>query len=54
MLNQNNSPNPWVDKIESFTKAEALAFRSMKGTEASRVATLTSVNRVLAVELAPS
>ena len=54
MLNQNNSPGPWVDKPESFTEAEALAFRSLKGTEASRIATLTRVNRVLAVELADS
>jgi hypothetical protein len=54
MLNQNNSPNPWIDKIESFTEAEALAFRSLKGNEVSRAATLTRVNRVLAVELAPS
>ena len=54
MLNQNASPNPWVDLPEGFTESEALAFRSMKGTEASRVATLTRVNRVLAVELAPS
>ena len=54
MLNQNASPNPWVDLPEGVTEAEALAFRSLKGSEASRVATLTRVNRVLAVELADS
>ncbi len=54
MLNQNASPNTWVDLPEGFTEAEALAFRSLKGSEASRVATLTRVNRVLAVELADS
>jgi len=54
MLNQNASPNPWVDLPKGFTEAEALAFRSLKGREASHVATLTRVNRVLAVELAES
>jgi hypothetical protein len=54
MLNQNSTPTAWMDKPESFTEAEALSFRSLKGNDLSRVATLTRVNRVLAVELADS